>query len=126
MYVGAKKNKKLSISQTEKTNKAIQYALRKIEESEVAPYVTRILLYGSCARGEQTPQSDVDLFLELSSEFPKEKLRKQIILLKSDIMPLDAWMPEIDLKITVGNNWEASKDIYYKNVRRDGLVIWEK
>ncbi len=37
----------------------------------------KIILYGSCARGEDTPASDIDLFIVTDSEDQAEKIAKQ-------------------------------------------------
>ena len=41
-----------------RSKQAIQHAIRVIRASELAPYVTGLYLYGSCARKEQRFDSD--------------------------------------------------------------------
>ena len=81
-------------------------------------------MYGSCARKQQTYSSDVDLFLELISDFDIEKYKSEIIRLKGAVVPADINMPEVDLKVVIGNSWEENKMLYYKNVKEEGIDIW--
>lgn len=102
---------------------AIQYALRQIKKSPVAPYVTKLLLFGSCARRQQAFSSDVDLLLEVSENIP-EDFRTELVKLRSTVSPVDVDAPEVDLRIIIGNAWEKNPILYYKNIRRDGIDIW--
>jgi len=104
---------------------AIQYALKQIKESPVAPYVTKLLLFGSCARREQTFSSDVDLLLEVSENIT-EDFRIELVKLRSIVTPIDVDAPKVDLRIVIGNAWEKNPMLYYKNIRRDGIDIWNQ
>lgn len=44
-----------------KHQRALDYALLQIKESPIFPYVKNIIVYGSCARGEEKWDSDLDL-----------------------------------------------------------------
>lgn len=108
-----------------RSNESINYAINVIKKSNVAPYVQKLILYGSCARNEQNQESDVDLFLELSPNFPMNSLRLDAIKLKSDVMPEKKDLPDVDLKVVVGKGWETNKLTYYKNVKKDGIDLWK-
>lgn len=124
MIVGYRKNRTASSAIQERSQNSINYALRVIKNSEVAPFVKKLYLYGSCARKQQTYSSDVDLFLELISDFDIEKYKSEIIRLKGAVVPADINMPEVDLKVVIGNSWEENKMLYYKNVKEEGIDIW--
>lgn len=124
MIVSGKNSPKIRGIYKERSEKAIKYARRQIEESPVAPYVSKLYLYGSCAREEQTYQSDVDLMLELKPAFDVEKLRDEIILLKSRVNPSRADMPEVDLKVVIGDGWKNENTLYFENIKREGKNIW--
>lgn len=106
-----------------RSNYAIRYALRQIKKSPVVPYVTKLLLFGSCARRQQTFSSDVDLLLEVSENIT-ENFRTELVKLRSMVIPVDADAPEVDLRIVIGNAWEKNPMLYYKNIRRDAIDIW--
>ena len=108
-----------------RSNESINYAINVIKKSNVAPYVQKLILYGSCAINEQNQESDVDLFLELSPNFPMNSLRLDAIKLKSDVMPEEKDLPDVDLKVVVGKGWETNKLTYYKNVKKDGIDLWK-
>lgn len=110
---------------SQRHSNAIQYAVKNIKDSELQPYITDLILYGSCARKEQKYSSDIDLLLVLSEDFQKRKeLRLSLRKLKSQVMTDDVEDPEVDLKIVVGHDWETNPMQYYKNIRKDGISLW--
>lgn len=126
MIVGRRKKGGSSSQIRERSQKSIDFALDKIKRSEIAPYVRKLYLYGSCARGEQEYNSDVDLLLELDSSFDEKRYREKIIILKGSVTPPDLNMPEVDLKIVIGDTWKNSPMLYYQNVKKEGINIWEE
>lgn len=108
------------------SSKSVEYAVNVIRKSPVAPFVKALYLYGSCARGEQTYGSDVDLFLELQSDFDTQKYKDDVILLKGRVSPNDINMAEVDLKVVVGDEWKTNKMLYYQNILKEGVDIWQK
>lgn len=124
MIVGNKK--KSHQLYLERSRKTISYAIDQIQKSPLAPFVQNIYLYGSCARKEQKYGSDVDLFLELSPKVNREELQHEMTLLKANVTPLDDSLPEVDLKIEIGNKWRDSSLLYYKNIKKEGMSIWPK
>lgn len=108
------------------SSKSVEYAVDIIRKSPVAPFVKALYLYGSCARGEQTYGSDVDLFLELQPDFDIQKYKDDVILLKGRVSPTDMNMAEVDLKVVVGDDWKKNQMLYYQNVLREGVNIWQK
>lgn len=126
MIVAKKQEIKNRIQLENRSSKTIEYALNQIRTSVIAPFVQKVYLYGSCARHEQTYTSDVDLFLELDKDFDLEKHKTDVLLLKSTVSPLDIGEPEVDLKVTIGEDWKNNHMLYYQNVRKEGVDIWQK
>ncbi len=88
------------------------------------PRIHAIVLYGSVARGEATPESDVDIALILKEPMTKEE-RKQMI---SRLVDLD-W--KYDRTFSV-NDIEESRfaewgDVlpYYRAIQKEGVVLWK-
>lgn len=108
------------------SRKSIEYAVNVIRKSSLAPFVKALYLYGSCARGEQTYGSDVDLFLELQPDFDTQKYKDDVILLKGRVSPTDINMAEVDLKVVVGDDWRRNQMLYYQNILKEGVDIWQK
>ena len=109
-----------------RSSKSVEYAVDAIRKSPVAPFVKALYLYGSCARGEQTYGSDVDLFLELQPDFDTQKYKDDVILLKGRVSPVDMNMAEVDLKVVVGDEWRKNQMLYYQNILKEGVDIWQK
>ena len=109
-----------------RSKKSMKYAVDIIKKSPIAPYVKALYLYGSCARNEQTYGSDVDLFLELQPDFDIKKYKDEVILLKGEVSPVSMEMAEVDLKVVVGDSWKRNQMLYYQNILREGVDIWEK
>ena len=62
---------------------ALEYALDQLHRSDIAPYIEKVYLYGSCAKGEENWDSDVDIFIQLSETCRDHpEIKKCMILLK--------------------------------------------
>lgn len=121
----AKKGKALDIYK-QKSLLSIDYAITQIKQSKLVPFVQNLYLYGSCARNEQDYDSDVDLLLELSPKIDKKLYFEDMLILKSKVVPVDDLLPEVDLKIEIGDNWKNNSMLYYQNIRKEGIQIWKK
>lgn len=109
-----------------KSRQSVQYALKQIRGSAISPYVNRVILYGSCARGDQNYKSDVDLLLELSPDIDVDQYHSDLMELRGIVTPPDRNIPEVDLKIMVGDDWEDSESLYFKNIKKEGIDLWVK
>ncbi len=105
---------------------SIEYAVRKIKESPVNRHVSKLYVYGSCVRQEQTYASDVDLLLELKKDVDINTLRDDVIYLKGAVTPPETEYPEVDMKVVIGDDWKNNSMLYYKNIRREGINIWNQ
>lgn len=121
----AKKGKALDIYK-QKSLLSIDYAITQIKQSKLVPFVQNLYLYGSCARNEQDYDSDVDLLLELSPKIDKKLYFEDMLILKSKVVPVDDLLPEVDLKIEIGDSWKNNSMLYYQNIRKEGIQIWKK
>lgn len=104
---------------------ALQYALDQIKKSGLSQFIEKIYLYGSCARGEEEWDSDVDLLVQLREEARKyPETKKQILLLKGAVSTDEIADPEADVKFVFGSEWENSSMLYYANVKKEGINLW--
>ena len=109
---------------SERQQKALEYAVEAIKKSPVLPYVEALYLYGSCARGEEKWDSDVDLFMEMRTNFLERKdLREAIRMLPFNVKLNSYREATVDLKIMVGNGWKQSKMLFYEDIREEGIKI---
>lgn len=114
-----------NIKLSERHRQALDYAVAKIKSSILYPYVSRVYLFGSCARGDAGWESDVDLLLVLKEEFREHpELKKAMIHLKSEVITHDIADPETDLKIVIGDQWETDVSLFYDNIRKEGIELW--
>ena len=124
MKMGRIRTRKREMSERQKN--AMTYALKKIQQSPIAVYVKNVILYGSCARGETSWGSDVDLCVLLNEDVRKLPNYAQIIhLLKGTISEDDAHSAETDIKFVIGDEWQNSGMLYLKNLRKDGIPVWQ-
>ena len=98
----------------------IQHAKSQIRKSPLSRYVKDVVLYGSTARGQSKPSSDVDILIVL---YEKVKNRKQyndwITYLKGNISTDDYTLPETDLHVAFYDNWVENKNAYLSNIRKE-------
>lgn len=81
------------------------------------PLAERIILFGSCARGEDTPESDMDVFIV---GLEKEKIRSLIPEFKEK--------RKIQLVLKTPAEYIVLQDkepVFYEELQR-GIVLWEK
>jgi len=104
---------------------AIRHAKDKIHKSPLSKYVRDVILYGSTARGQAKPSSDVDILLVLGEEVKNHrKYNDWINYLKGNISSDDFTMPEADLHVVFDENWTKNNSAFFFNVRKEGISIW--
>ena len=94
------------------------------------PFIEQIWIYGSCARGDNSIFSDVDILCVL----PKDMFNKKTVMDIRRNYITNYNLPDIDIHFVgekiyndSGNICEVYKnDIFIKNVVRDGRIIWEQ
>jgi len=104
---------------------AIENAKTKIRKSPLSKYVKDVLLYGSTARGQSKPSSDVDILLVLDEKIKRRKQYNDwITYLKGNISTEDYTLPEADLHVAFYDSWMDNNNAYMSNVRKEGFSIW--
>ena len=104
---------------------AIDHARANIHKSPLSNYVKDVVLYGSTARGQSKPSSDVDILLVLDAAIKSHrKYNDWITYLRGNISSDDYTLPEADLHVVFDANWEDNKTAYFSNIRKEGFSIW--
>ena len=83
----------------------------------------RIVLYGSTARGTNSPESDVDIAVFVRSRLDSaadERLSDMIVDLN---LKYDKVFSVIDIDEDVYQKWRRVTP-FYQNVEKDGIVLW--
>lgn len=92
--------------------------------AEYADQVLSITLYGSQAREEADPESDIDLLVVVRHDTPA--LRQALIDL--------AWHVQFDHDVVISDmirnaaqlkQMQASQFPYYQNITREGILLWQ-
>ncbi|MDY4670273.1 MAG: nucleotidyltransferase domain-containing protein [Oliverpabstia sp.] len=86
--------------------------------------VIRIVLYGSYARGTNTPESDVDVALLLDGNLDKSTEDKLSDLIVDLNLKYDKVFSVIDINYEVFQKWEKVTP-FYKNMNKEGIVLWK-
>lgn len=103
----------------------LEYAMERISKSSLSKYVKDVVLYGSTARGDAKPSSDVDLLLVLDDKIKNYKRYNDVITyLKGNISTDDYSLPEADLHVVYDETWKNNFNAYFFNVRKEGFSIW--
>ena len=105
---------------------AIEHARAKILKSPLAKYVKDVVLYGSTARGQAKPSSDVDMLMVLDKAIKNyKKYQAWLTYLKGNISSDDYTMPEADLHVVFDENWDDNNEAYFMNIKKEGFSIWK-
>ena len=85
--------------------------------------VSAIVLYGSAARGEQTPESDIDIALFLRDPMSREEREEML----SRLVELD-WKYSLEVSVCdiQQSRFTEWADIlpFYRNIREEGIALW--
>ncbi|MGN0483404.1 MAG: nucleotidyltransferase family protein [Lachnospiraceae bacterium] len=104
---------------------ALDYAKNEICKSDLFPFIKNIILFGSCARGEEHFESDVDLLLVLDEDIKKiPEYSSMIHLLKGSVSSSEFDAVETDLKVMIGEDWRTDPSTFCQFVRKEGIEIW--
>ena len=91
--------------------------------SALSPQVTRIILYGSVARGTDSPESDVDIAVFVQSRLSsvmEDRLSDVVVDLN---LKYDRVFSVIDIEESTYRKWRNIVP-FYQNVDKDGIILW--
>lgn len=111
------------MAEPEKQKQALIYAMNKLNESPLLEYIDKLILYGSCARGTADEHSDVDLLLVLRPECRNMDMT-QFRDLKTVVVPTEPCSCNVDLRISIGDDWKDSSSAINREILKDGIVLW--
>ena len=106
-----RKDNKLTIA------KIKQIVCEVVEKSEKQELISKIYLYGSYSRGEETEESDIDLRMEADDKLTLidvDKIRENVVLMTGKDVDLSVAGPE-DLDVA-----------FYQKIKKDEICIYER
>ena len=86
--------------------------------------ITRILIFGSYARGEETPDSDLDLLILVRNE--DKQLEEEILKIAYDVMWKYDFNPLFSVQILTEEYFHYLRDVdssFYKNIEKEGIEV---
>ena len=114
---------------TGKNGRKCRISLRRLEQIKTCvglindsglPY-DRIILYGSCARGEAKYNSDIDIFVDMPRA-DMERAGDELMKLKNAVLCLSG--PEVDIRF--GTLEETPRGLYHGFIAKEGIVLCQK
>lgn len=111
--------------------KNLKYALETISSSPVFSYVESIIIYGSCARGENREDSDLDIYLVVSDCLIDKKIKNEFYNLQLFFYMQKGINSNIDLnfgyekKLTEVQQGKQ-KSLFLMFLLHDGKTIWQR
>ena len=111
-----------------KIDDSIVAAVKNLSElvvDSIGDDISKVILFGSCARGDNTEESDIDIALLLKSDADKNEKYGQVLAeITSDIM--DKYQALVNFICIPFSQYEKKKTWYglYKNINNEGIVIY--
>jgi predicted nucleotidyltransferase len=85
--------------------------------------VSKIILYGSVARNEETDESDIDVAVIITNPVSSD-VRNLFINWSAQMdLKYDCVLSVIDIEKEKFDMWENTLP-FYRNVSREGIVLW--
>lgn len=110
------------------TKSELQVVLKKVKSTAQQLYgdkLNRIILYGSCARGDNTDESDIDIMIILNCEAEEiKKLRSITAEMASDISLEEEVFLPILLRDKKGFEDNLAHLPFYQNINREGIAVY--
>lgn len=86
--------------------------------------ILTIILYGSVARNENTPESDIDIAIVIKNNMDDDT-RDKFMRWSADMdLKYDKIFSIIDIEKNNLENWGHILP-FYKNVKKEGIVLWK-
>ena len=90
--------------------------------------IERIILYGSCVRGQEKYTSDVDIAVVLRDK-PKQEYSYVVRDVRDQILKRVDYDPncaDLDLNFYTNTTYSTSHMFYFHLLRKEGVVLWSK
>jgi putative toxin-antitoxin system, toxin component len=86
--------------------------------------IEEIILYGSYVRGQEVPESDIDIAVILRLPDTDELHRKMIDIVVDNELDLEITLSVITIEEDNLNEWKSTLP-FYKNLLKEGISLWK-
>ena len=86
--------------------------------------IDKIVLYGSYVRGQETPDSDIDIAVFLKLPQTDEQHKKMIDIVVDYELKLGVTLSVISIEKDNFNEWNSTLP-FYKNIVKEGITLWK-
>ena len=86
--------------------------------------IEEIILYGSYVRGQEVPESDIDIAVILRLPDTDELHRKMIDIVVDNELELEITLSVITIEEDNLNEWKSTLP-FYKNLLKEGISLWK-
>ena len=86
--------------------------------------IEEIILYGSYVRGQEMPESDIDIEVILRLPDTDELHRKMIDIVVDNELELGVTLSVISIEKDNFNEWNSTLP-FYKNIVKEGITLWK-
>lgn len=86
--------------------------------------ISMIILYGSVARKEATPESDIDIAIVMKRTMDEEKKNKFIHWAADMDLRYDRVFSIVDIQESNIKKWGRVLP-FYRNIQEEGVVLWK-
>ncbi len=110
------------------TNPMLMKSLKKMCSQLYDIYgdnICKIIMYGSYARGEQAPDSDVDIAVLLREGNIEEMHDKMVDVVVDYELDLAKTLSVVPIEFEHYNEWKDTLP-FYKNVDKEGIILWPR
>lgn len=86
--------------------------------------IKQIILYGSVAREDATPESDIDIAIILDGVIAEDRRDRFLSFCAELDLKYDRVFSVIDISENLMEKW-CSIVPFYKNIQKEGIVLWK-
>ena len=111
-----------------RNNPKLMKSLKKMCSQLYALYgdsMNEIILYGSYARGEQSPESDVDIAIFLKDTCDENTHDKMIDIVVDYELDLGVTLSVVPIELSQYLKWKKTLP-YYNNIEKEGITLWKE
>lgn len=115
--------KKIALNADKELSAAIKDLVRDLT-SIFGKSLESVVLYGSYARGKQTPESDVDIALFMTSQPDRRATEEMISCIAKRELECGRVLSVVDIQKSQFEKWKNSLP-FYMNIEKEGIELWK-